>query len=572
VDIWSSDPYASPPTFAIDVANDRLIVTTPDGAIRAVSTVDGASLWDADPGLGALGTPLVDGGRVFVPIAGGVARIDGDTGALILKNEIDPVEIPSLALTGSQLIASTETNVAAFDHDTLEVQWNSEVQWDSQPSIQLSGGLSAGSASIYIPGENRTLTALDRTTGHVQWILPLGEVAQTAPAVIDSGIFVATRDGEVSAIGNQSASVLAVPTTSPTDDSNLANVRWVSTGGTDALWNPTGIAVSPGGEVWVCDTANDRLQVFDANGRFLRNFGVHGTAPGAFDFGVENAAMDGNAPLGHNCSLAFDASGALYVADAANFRVQRFPASALSWLGSPCCTVQIDGTPFPFPESVAQPDLVIGSNGTGDGQFLFASDVAIAPNGDIYIGDRYRIDVQRFDHDGHYIETIGKPIISDAGDQPIVLTGIGDSLLEDPLDPNAFLSIDGIAIDQQGRLYVADDKPQTIVRLEPDGSWTTFQLSRRDYRINGIAVDDRGNIFVAQIETIGGGFMIYDPTGHPLGQVGKYGDAPGEFDGSSGLALDGNDNIYVTDWAANRVQKFALDYEQIDAAASATDR
>jgi outer membrane protein assembly factor BamB len=571
VDIWSSDPYSSSPAFAIDVANDRLIATTADGAIRAVSTVDGVSLWDSDPGLGALGTPLVDGGRVFVPIAGGVARIDGETGALVLKNELDPGEIPSLTLTRSQLIASTETTVAAFDRDTLQVQWATDVQWYGQPSTQLSAGLSAGSASIYALEENRTLTALDRTTGAGQWTLPLGEVAQMAPAVTDSALFVATRDGAVYAIGNGTTSVLAVPTISPGDEANLANVLWVSTGGADALRNPTGVAVSPSGELWVCDTANDRLQVFEANGKFLRNFGTHGSAPGEFDFGTEDAAMDGNTPLGHNCSLDFDASGALYVADAANQRVQRFPASALSWLASSCCTIEIEGTPYPFPESVAQPDLVIGSNGTGDGQFLFASDVAIAPNGDIYIGDRYRIDVQRFDHGGHYIETIGEPNITDAGNQPIVLTGIGDSLLEDPLDPNAFLSIDGIAIDQQGRLYIADDKPQTVVRLEPDGSWTTFQLSRRDYRINGIAVDDRGNIFVAQIETIGGGFTIYDPTGHPLGQVGKYGDAPGEFDGSSGLALDGNGNIYVTDWAANRVQKFALDYEQIDASSSEAD-
>ena len=78
-------------------------------------------------------------------------------------------------------------------------------------------------------------------------------------------------------------------------------------------------------------------------------------------------------------------------------------------------------------------------------------------------------------------------------------------------------------------------------------------------------------MFVAQIETIGGGFMIYGSDGNPIDQVGNYGTAPGEFDGTTGLALDDLGNIYVTDWAANRVQKLALDYEYIDAAASDAD-
>jgi outer membrane protein assembly factor BamB len=564
-DAWSSDAFTTPPAFAIDVARNRLIATTPQGAVSAISTDDGASLWDIDPGLGALGTPLVDGDRVFVPISGGVSRFDGKTGELVRKNVLGFAGIPTLALAGSQLVASTDAMVVSYDRDTLEVQWT------NQTLSGLTGGLSAGSASMYLSREHRTLTALDRTTGDVQWTVPLDEVAQLAPVVTESAIFLTTRDGAVYAIGDGSSSVLHAPTASPPEEDNLANVRWLSTGGPNALQNPTGIAVSPSGEIWVCDTANDRLQVFTPNGAFLRNFGGPGSAPGQFDFGDEVAAMDGNSPLEHHCSLDFDASGALYVADAANHRVQRFPVNSFAWLAGACCAIEIDGTPYPFPESVAQPDLIIGSEGTGNGQFLFASDVAVAPNGDIYVGDRYRIDVQRFDRNGAYLETIGKPIIADGANQPIVIDGFQEPLLGDPLEPGVFFGIDGLAIDAEGRLYIADDKPQVVARLEPDGSWTIFQLSRRDYRINGIAVDDRGNLFVAQIATIGGGFMIYGPDGTPIGQVGTYGNAPGEFDATTGLALDDLGNIFVTDWAANRVQKLQLDYEHIDASGNNTD-
>ena len=67
--------------------------------------------------------------------------------------------------------------------------------------------------------------------------------------------------------------------------------------------------------------------------------------------------MDGNTPLGHNCGVAFDSSGALYVADAANQRIQRFPASAFSWLASPLLHHSDRRTP-PTPSPRAPHNLI----------------------------------------------------------------------------------------------------------------------------------------------------------------------------------------------------------------------
>ena len=217
-----------------------------------------------------------------------------------------------------------------------------------------------------------------------------------------------------------------------------------------------------------------------------------------------------------------------------------------------CCTIQATGTPLPYPASEAMPDLIIGSEGTGAGQFLFATDVAVAPNGDIYVGDRTRLDIQRFDAAGTYLETIGKPASG----------GL--------LAPGTFSRIVGIAVDGDGRLYVADDDLQQIERLESDGAWSVVQLPRRDNRINGLAVDGEGNIFVSQIDYIAGSFWIYGPDGAPIAQVGSLGNGLGQFDGPSGIGLDGQGNAYVADWAIGRIQKFELDYEQIDAAAEDT--
>jgi outer membrane protein assembly factor BamB len=551
---WTSDAFAGIPAFAIDERSGRVFVTTPDGTLRALATGDGAQRWATEPGLGPLGNPLVADDVVVVPIADGVALFDGATGAVGLKNVVGfgsfPMGIPVLALADDLLIASTAQMVLAYARDSLDVEWS------NQQLVGLTGEMTVGANSIYLPGNDRTLTVLDRETGEVQWTLPLDEVAQSAPAVTSGQLFVTTRAGSVYAIGSEGPSILNAPQAEmDPGTADSARPLWKSSGGPNALKNPTGIAVSPSGEVWVCDTANDRLQIFDGAGNFLREFGSHGSGPGQFDFGEETAQMEGNAPPGNACSLAFDAFGALYVADAGNFRVQRFPASAFGWLANACCSIELAGTSYSFPASAAQPDLIVGTEGTEDGQFLFPSNVAVAPNGDIYVGDGRRLNVQRFDASGNLLETIGKPTVSANGDQLIV---------ENALESGSFVTIDGIAVDDQGRLYVADDSTQEIDRLELDGSWTTIQLTREDYRISGIAVDEFGNVFVAQINMIGGCFSIYDPNGALLGRVGSYGTELGQFDSSTGVALDGLGHVYATDWALNRLQKFEIDYEQLE--------
>ena len=78
----------------------------------------------------------------------------------------------------------------------------------------------------------------------------------------------------------------------------------------------SGIAVGPGGDVFVSETIGRRCQRFDAAGAFLLLWGTAGTAPGEFD-----------APLG----LAVDGAGRVIVADGGNGRLSVFgPGTALS--------------------------------------------------------------------------------------------------------------------------------------------------------------------------------------------------------------------------------------------------
>jgi sugar lactone lactonase YvrE len=72
---------------------------------------------------------------------------------------------------------------------------------------------------------------------------------------------------------------------------------------------PVGVAVDKDGNVFVSDTWNTRIEVFDADGMFIRTFGEAGDGPGYFA-----------RPKG----ISIDSDGHVWVADAVQDRVQVF--------------------------------------------------------------------------------------------------------------------------------------------------------------------------------------------------------------------------------------------------------
>lgn len=92
--------------------------------------------------------------------------------------------------------------------------------------------------------------------------------------------------------------------------------------GPGELFLPTNLAIGPGGDVYVVETGNFRVQRFSAEGEPVRTFGQVGSAPGSFA-----------RPKG----IALDRAGRMYVGDAAFQNVQIFDPDGrlLLYFGQP---------------------------------------------------------------------------------------------------------------------------------------------------------------------------------------------------------------------------------------------
>ncbi len=186
------------------------------------------------------------------------------------------------------------------------------------------------------------------------------------------------------------------------------------------------------GEIYVTDTGNNRVQVFDANGNFSRFLGIAGTGIGQFSF-----------PFG----IAIDDTDAVYVADNGNNRVQKFvdgQASTFS-LSAETAPVGVGISPVSGTVYVSwsnntivayseQGSVTFGGSGTADGQFRDARNIDVDDEGVIYVADRENDRVQAFTPDGVFIYKFGS-------------TGAANGQFKGPID---------LAVGENGRMYVTD--------------------------------------------------------------------------------------------------------------------
>src|SRR5579864_5433405 len=125
-------------------------------------------------------------------------------------------------------------------------------------------------------------------------------------------------------------------------------------------------------------------------------------------------------------------------------------------------------------------------------------------------------------------------------------------------DSDPFLSPIAVATDSAGKIYVSDSVRARIFMFRPDGKFagTLGAITKQESifkRCTGLAIDkERGRIFV--VDTLAMQVVVLDMDGKVTRRFGKPGDGAGEFNYPTHIAVDADGSLWVMDSLNFRVQ------------------
>jgi uncharacterized repeat protein (TIGR03803 family) len=299
---------------------------------------------------------------------------------------------------------------------------------------------------------------------------------------------------------------------------------------------PLGVAVDVNGNLFIADTYNNRIRKVDNNG-------IITTVAGGGNAGDQGVAT--NAELSDPQGVAVDANGNLFIADTDNSRIRKVDTN---WIIS---TVAGNGTAsYSGDEGTATDAVLHGPCG-----------VAVDFNGNLFIADTDNSRIRKVGANG-IITTVAGGGTNYPGDGGVAT--------------NAELSYpQGVAVDANGRLFIADTYDNRIRKVDINGIITTVAGGGTNYPGDGgvateaglwypqgVAVDAKGNLFIAdswnnRIRKVDTNGIITTAAGN--GTAGYSGDggvaANAELSYPQGLAVDVNGNLFLADADNNRIRK-----------------
>ncbi len=201
-----------------------------------------------------------------------------------------------------------------------------------------------------------------------------------------------------------------------------------------------------------------------------------------------------------------------------------------------------------------------GMAGNAAGQFSFPRAVAVDAEGRIYVADSGNHRVQVFNPDGSFLRQWGSLCKLDTGEGCVAG---GDGQFNEPW---------GIAVGQDGSVYVADTWNHRIQRFTNEGQfvtkWGTFGSTGGElgqgsllYGPRTLVVGRDGNLYV--MDTGNKRVQVFTPEGYFITQWGGGGVVDGRFDEPVGLAQDAGSNWYVADTWNRRIQQFTEAFQFI---------
>lgn len=265
---------------------------------------------------------------------------------------------------------------------------------------------------------------------------------------------------------------------------------------------PHRMATDSNGNVYVIDTTNNQVDIYDPLGALIDSWGTFGYGPGQFDYPY---------------SIGVDGSNYVYVYDDTG-RLQKFSSDgnymsewepnymAYDMAVDSNNNLYLLNSSSSIVEVYSSEGVYInqwGSFGTGQGQFGYPSGIAIDSSNNVYIVEQGNDRVQKLDINGGFIAEWGS-------------LGVNNGQFTNPND---------IAVDSNGDVYVVDVNVNgRIQKFSSEGDYLT------QFGSHGI----------------GDGQFVYDV---------------GEGESYVGVTIDLNNNLYTADYYANRIQKF--DYVEL---------
>ena len=216
------------------------------------------------------------------------------------------------------------------------------------------------------------------------------------------------------------------------------------------------------------------------------------------------------------------------------------------------------GTGVYTPEAIADPyegkqttlnaDNIIGSQGSDPGQFQNPRDIAVAPDGSLYVADTMNHRIQHISLDGSVLQVWGTYADLSRGEAP----------------GGTFYEPWGVAVGPDGSVYVTDTWNHRVQRFTAEGEfiamWGFFGQGETPFALWGprdIAIDSQGQIFIT--DTGNKRVVVFDADGNYVTQFGSLGFEPGQFDEPVGLAVDDDGLVYIADTWNQRIQIMAPD-------------
>lgn len=267
---------------------------------------------------------------------------------------------------------------------------------------------------------------------------------------------------------------------------------------------PSDVSVSKDGLIYIVDGVNNKIKVFDKNGKFVFSFGKKGSKKGKLRF-----------PLG----IDIDSSGRVYIADSGNHRVQIF-----SPRGNFITEIRLP------PE---------------DGYLADPTDVAV---------DESRNRCYIVDNNNHYI------LVYDLSTLELIKT-YGTPGTEKREFRYPFL----ITLDKDKYLYIVDVINTRVQVLNPEGLFVTiiggWGVEKGEFfRPKGVAIDKNNRVYVS--DSYIGVIQVFDSTGEFYSALADP--AKGtvkKFKTPTGIFIDNNNRLYVVEMFVEKVSVYSIEEE-----------